>query len=293
MSKLSLAEAQGQFVNIMRNVDKSDVSDFITWIKTNWMDDEQPIDTKNKQNAAEGMLDAIADDLRNSLPLEAILPSENICPPQFGKNADCDPKYTMHVDAFLYNDELVDTLCDEGQLTRYYCTQCASRQIQPLTFISHSASIERLKFIFKCMLPPLDGKVVLDIGSRLGAVLYGAYVFSSASKIIGVELNAELCTLQKQMVSKYRLQERVQVVEADIRRCPDIVTTANVIIMNNVFEFFLSRGTLLVTIPSLEDSCLGIDVANWVEEIPVCNLDAVDPTLNEEEVQEIRLYRIK
>jgi len=33
--------------------------------------------------------------------------------------------------------------------------------------------VTQLKYIFRYLLPNLDGKVLLDIGSRLGAVLYG------------------------------------------------------------------------------------------------------------------------
>jgi hypothetical protein len=32
--------------------------------------------------------------------------------------------------------------------------------------------------MFRKLLPPLDGKTVLDVGSRLGAVLYGAFYHS-------------------------------------------------------------------------------------------------------------------
>lgn len=40
-------------------------------------------------------------------------------------------------------------------------------------FISHSFSIPELQFIFQTVLPDLNGRVLVDVGSRLGAVLYG------------------------------------------------------------------------------------------------------------------------
>ena len=43
-------------------------------------------------------------------------------------------------------------------------------------FISHSMSREQLKFIFCDLLPDLSGKNVLDIGSRMGPVLYAVSV---------------------------------------------------------------------------------------------------------------------
>ena len=98
-------------------------------------------------------------------------------------------------------------------------------------------------------------------------------------------------------------------VEADIRKCPDIVTKADVVVMNNVFEFFLSvdeqanvwnflrhtikKGTLLVTSPRLEESHTGINLSDWVEEIPLHNVDAIEVMLSGEEALELGLYRLK
>jgi tRNA1(Val) A37 N6-methylase TrmN6 len=63
-----------------------------------------------------------------------------------------------------------------------------------------------LAHIFKNLLPDLKGKNILDIGSRFGAVLFGAYVYSQASNIAGVELNADLATLCQVMVQRYNMQ---------------------------------------------------------------------------------------
>ena len=43
-------------------------------------------------------------------------------------------------------------------------------------FISHTLSREKVLFVFKSVLPPLRNKVVLDISSRLGAVMYGVRI---------------------------------------------------------------------------------------------------------------------
>lgn len=45
-----------------------------------------------------------------------------------------------------------------------------------LVFLSHSMSQDGLYFIFKVLLPTLENKTVLDVGSRLGAVLYGVRI---------------------------------------------------------------------------------------------------------------------
>lgn len=42
------------------------------------------------------------------------------------------PEPTIHVDAFLYDEDFIDSLCDEGRMSRNYCTVCGSRQTAPL-----------------------------------------------------------------------------------------------------------------------------------------------------------------
>lgn len=41
-------------------------------------------------------------------------------------------KPTVHVDAFLYDDEIIDSLCEEGKMSRNYCLTCGSHQTAPL-----------------------------------------------------------------------------------------------------------------------------------------------------------------
>jgi len=261
---------------------------------------------------AANTLSEIADDLRSQVPLEAQLKSERIIFPKSGQNADCDPKTTVHVDAFLYDDRLVDELCDEGKLPKSYCLTCGSRNTKSLTFISHSASQENLAFIFKRMLPNLKGKHVLDVGSRIGAVLYAAALFSHAEQITGVELNKDWASISEATVKKYNLQSRVKVLAGDIRCYPHVVTSADVVILNNVFEFFappkiqhqlwlnlrklIKPGTLLLTCPSLDVSLsqldTGIDLAQWVQPVK-SNNDAVDDDDSSiEDFDLIHLYRV-
>lgn len=49
------------------------------------------------------------------------------------QNADCDSLTTEHIDAFCFNDDDIDDLCDEGQMSRNYCTDCGSRNVRPLS----------------------------------------------------------------------------------------------------------------------------------------------------------------
>lgn len=54
----------------------------------------------------------------------------------------------------------------------------------PTDFISHSFSISELQFIFQKVLPDLNGCVLVDVGSRLGAVLYGVSISKTDLKWI-------------------------------------------------------------------------------------------------------------
>ena len=72
------------------------------------------------------------------------------------QNSDCEAHTTLHVDAFLYEDDTIDDLCEEGKLSRNYCTQCGSKQVTPLSeyiilslmFIGFGTLQYQLYFIF-------------------------------------------------------------------------------------------------------------------------------------------------
>lgn len=133
-----------------------------------WMRTTRDFDRLTHDNN-DAVLKNIADDLRDRLPLEAVLRSEHVALQKIQQQ----PEPTVHVDAFLYDEEFIDSLCEEGKLSRNYCTVCGSHRIAPLGFISHSFSLVELKFIYHHVLPDLSGKVLVDVGSRLGTVLYG------------------------------------------------------------------------------------------------------------------------
>ena len=54
----------------------------------------------------------------------------------FTQNSDCYPSRTVHIDSFLYSDEDVNQLCDEGKLSRFYCMECGSHNTRPLSKLS-------------------------------------------------------------------------------------------------------------------------------------------------------------
>ena len=52
-------------------------------------------------------------------------------------------------------------------------------------------------------------------------------------------MSKELCNIQNDIVKKYKMSDRIKVINEKIEDCPDIVKSANIIILNNVFEFYL------------------------------------------------------
>jgi len=282
-----------------------------------WMRDEVLPEYINKNadfNQGSVMLERIAADIRDKVPLEAVLQSETIIYPTVGEDSHLTSENTVHLDAFLYDEAGEEELVEQGLLSRSYCQDCGSRNIEDLTIITHSCSKVRLEYMFGDLLPSLEGKTVVDIGSRIGAVLYGAYYFSSASKIVGIEINSDLCRLQKQVVENFGLGDRISVKEGDMCNMPDVIRAGDVVILNNVFDWFMppeqqitmwkllrstiSSGSMLVTIPSLESSLkplnTGIDLDDWVKPLPMCGTRgqrSQDET-DQVETSEVCLYQV-
>ncbi|XP_036147680.1 uncharacterized protein LOC105831992 isoform X2 [Monomorium pharaonis] len=180
---IALSEAKQSFIELMRSLNKTNQQKFLAFITKEWKlksftayndtGDNANSDNKKMMEASTFILNSIASEIKQKIPFNAILASENLTTPSMGENSDCDPSITLHIDEFLYSDEDIDKLVDNNQLQRYYCTDCKSRNIQPLIYLSHSMSQDGLYFIFKMLLPSLKNKIVLDVGSRLGAILYG------------------------------------------------------------------------------------------------------------------------
>ncbi|XP_004584810.2 uncharacterized protein LOC101534855 isoform X1 [Ochotona princeps] len=300
---MELRSAQQAVLQLLRTVAPADLSALLQWMRTTRDFDELTAENNDV------ILKSIAEDLRSCLPLETMLSSEHLAIRKLQEQ----PTPTVHVDAFLYDEDFIDSLCEKGKMSRNYCTVCGSHQTAPLGFISHSFSLMELKFIYHHVLPDLSGKILVDVGSRLGTVLYGGYLYSSAAHLYGVELNGDFCQLQEMVIQKYQFSDRIKVLHADICTQGSLLQNADVIIMNNVFEYFLNeaeqaraweyishnvrkQGSLLVTVPSLEESLSGlqtnIQLSSWVEELPL-NYDVYPQMdIDREALEQIHLYRI-
>ncbi|KAI7858471.1 hypothetical protein BDC45DRAFT_548491 [Circinella umbellata] len=267
-------------------------------------------------------LGRIVKDLRSRVPISAEAPGEKTVIPDSRDFSDYTEQNTVHVDGFLFTEDDVDDLCDKGKLSRNYCLDCKSRNVKPLNFISHSASVMQLQFLYQVALAnKIKDKVIVDIGSRLGAVLYSGYLFTQARKLIGVELNEWFCKLQEDMVKKYKMGDRVQILCKDIQQVPELLNKeADVVVMNNVFQFFNElpvqqeiwkfirtetmkrKGLLLVTLPSLQEQLkeAGLPanklMRGWVKEIKLeYEGDWFQDELHDDELDEIsqvHLYKV-
>ncbi|XP_037784599.1 uncharacterized protein LOC119580556 [Penaeus monodon] len=288
---MDLKGAQEAFLAVLQQIPQPETRKaFLAWVDDTWIRGVPPTlmvcpppcpppplvpGCTSDYSSGDAKLRKIADDLREIMPLNAILPTEQITFPSVG---ECH-HYNYFVSAY----------------------------------ISHSASRERLAYIFRALLPPIpEDTILLDIGSRLGAVLYGAYIYSKCRRIVGVEINQDLCQVQQTIINKYQFQDRVQVVGGDIQEQAEIVRAADIIVLNNVFEFFMppavqariwaflrssiKKGCLLVTIPSLEDSLQYIDcgfrVQEWARELPPHDPNITAPFDFQSETSEVKLYQI-
>ncbi|XP_069391323.1 uncharacterized protein [Paralichthys olivaceus] len=299
---MDFSQASSELKRLLSKVNPSELQKVLKWIRDSDELDELLVDNRRV------MLRSIADDLRVSLPPDAMLPSEAAAHQKMQQR----PQPTVHVDGFLYDDEQVDALCEEGTMSRTYCLSCGSQRTAPLDFLSHSFSVSELQFLFQNVLPDLSGRTLVDVGSRLGAVLYGGYVYSSASQLLGLELSEDFVRLQNNMLQKYKLNDRVQVLQADVCTQDVLLQNTDVLVMNNVFEYFMEpseqikawrfimqnlvkTGSLLVTVPSLQESLDALQEAlrpGWVEELPVDYDVYLGRDTDPEALRQIHLYRV-
>ncbi|XP_038156796.1 uncharacterized protein zgc:109986 [Cyprinodon tularosa] len=299
---MNFGDARLKLRELLGSVDPSELPKLLDWMRNSDELDELLVDNNRV------ILQSIAADLRARLPVDAMLPSETAAQ----QKMQMRERPTVHVDGFLYSEEQVDALCEEGAMSREYCLSCGSLRTAPLDFISHSFSVSELQFLFQNVLPDLSGRTVVDVGSRLGAVLYGGYVYSSASRLIGLELSEDFVRLQNDIILKYRLADRVQVLHANVCDQEVLLQSADVLVMNNVFEYFMEpseqigawrfimqafrrKGSLLVTVPSLQESLDALQAPlqpGWVEELPVDYSVYLGRDTDPEDLRQIHLYRV-
>lgn len=300
---MDFTEARSELKRLLKRTRPEHVGRLVHWLTSSDFVDSLLSDNPSV------ILNEISADLRSALPPEAMFPEEELAHRKIQERA----RRTVHVDAFLFDENLLDSMCEEGKFSRSYCRQCGSTQTENLDLLSHSFSAPELRFLFCSVLPDLCGRTVVDVGSRLGAVLYAGHLFSSAHRLIGIELNPDFVKLQQQILHKYKMADRAQVIHSDLLHQGALLATADVLVLNNVFEFFLEPeqqrscwrflqqsfrrpGCLLVTVPSLKESFSKLQEtlpSDWLEELPV-NYDLywTSDSAHSEAFREIHLYRV-
>ncbi|XP_072949897.1 uncharacterized protein [Epargyreus clarus] len=272
-----------RLLDLFSDLDENELQSIESWICSRSY--KEDLENKKKLKKSEKLLDKIGDAIKKLVPFEAEMSSEQIVAPTIGDQADCNKVNTCHVDEFLYDEKQVTKLVQQGKLKRHYCLDCHSRNVDELIFISHSMSKQALQYIFKVLLPKdLGEKNVLDVGSRLGAVLYAAYYFSNASKIVGVEMNKDCCDVQDKIIGQFNMDiNRIKVIHSDIMERQDIVESSDIIIIN-VLDFFvdiekhkemwyffkkhIKKGSYLISNRSMADTLNTLDIyedfLNWL-----------------------------
>ncbi|KAF0983598.1 hypothetical protein FDP41_010663 [Naegleria fowleri] len=263
---------------------------------------------------------------------------------------------TIHMDGFLYDNDEMNELFRRGEVPQFYCEKCnSSSHIKEMNIISHSFSLDELAFIFSsnCMNKDFwirnrilekiklslgitnlkaqkddyklltrknmkdHGIVLMDVGSRLGSVLYYVYLFIdplSVKQLIGVEINEFFAKLQQETVTKFKMGEKIKILNSDIMQEQDLVKQCDILVMHNVFEWFFSqkenqeiwkrlktefltrKGLRLITCPSiqqsLDDAALTdvLSIDGWLKEIPLNYPD--DETTGEKLYTEIHMYEV-
>lgn len=296
---ITVDEATERVSQILAKISTEDYHDFAQFLYQ--LADEISHPT-GEEEVKEKTLNEIRNFLREKLPPSATAPSEKIhLPTSF---SSCTPQNTQHVDSFLFpDDEVIDEYCDKGLLSRYYCKECSSRNVLPLEFISHSMSAIEAKVIFTHILPNLAGKIVLDIGSRLGTVLYCGSLYSKAFSLIGVEFNKELADLQIETIKKFGLN-RIKIICDDICNCAKVIGDADIIIMNNVFDAFIQPeklpkiwefvlnsvvkpGAILVADPGLEKAMSNANISKEHQGALLQNFKEISISEKLEEIEDL------
>ncbi|VIO88805.1 Uncharacterized protein BM_BM1950 [Brugia malayi] len=163
----------------------------------------------------------------------------------------------------------------------------------------------------------MKGTLIVDVGSRLGAVLYAVYSYSSGLvNAIGIEMNEDFCKLQKRVIENNGMEANVKVINDDVRKQAKVVSAADVIVLHNVFSFFLPLadqtecweflrkstrpGTAVISNPAIEaiteHLILSFSISDWLEKIETGYLVAQYAGVNQDlfnDCVKLTLYKVK
>lgn len=138
-------------------------------------------------------------------------------------------KPVFAVDGFLFLEKDIDELVEEGKINREYCRCCGSSDIGLTEFITHSFSQDQLVYLICFLFPHLihlevqrsantaqtnsvapPVRTVLDVGSRLGVVLWATYFAAlcgllppGIEEVVGIELDTDFFHLQQEIGRRF------------------------------------------------------------------------------------------
>ncbi|XP_053608595.1 uncharacterized protein LOC128674200 [Plodia interpunctella] len=310
MSEDNIISVKCRLLELFSTLDNEEVAHVEKWICSHAF--KKDLEIKKSLTNSEKSLVKIGKTIKKLIPFNAELPSETIAPPTVGDQADVTKESSCHIDEFLYDDNEVEDLTKQGKLKRFYCLDCNSRNIKELTLLSHSTSRRALQCIFKFLLPKdIEDKQILDVGSRLGAVLYGAYYLSNVGSIVGVEMNKECCELQERIIGQYSMDaDRIKVIHSDILDRSDIVHNSDIIVVNTLDHFLdadkhkqiwyffkkhIKKGSYLITSRSMADTLSGLEIFDeLISWITICRPNQMENEVffAPEDCDEIFLYTV-
>ncbi|CAD5234456.1 unnamed protein product [Bursaphelenchus xylophilus] len=284
---MDLEEAKRRCLEVLTSIKPDQVSALVDYLSET-VRDVKPVD--NQRIAAVKKLQNISRKLRHKTDISGNLPGEKIFWPVSGSFSDCAIDLTEQVDAFLYDEVQLAALREKRVLkAERYCAVCKSEDIVESNIISHSLSISELEYLFCDLLPrfvEMKGKSLTDVGSRLGAIVYGALVFCPELKEIkGIEISEGHCQLQMEILNGVDFEKKTKILKGDFRLFEDDLKNSNIITMNNVFSFFLDpneqvkcwnelkrilpSGAILVHNHSIDYVTnhlnLGFEIEDWVD----------------------------
>ena len=161
----------------------------------------------------------------------------------------------------------------------------------PRSQSTSSISKEETLQIFRILLrdEDLSNKLVLDVGSRLGNILYVAALYTKSTRLIGVEFSEFFANLSAEVVNKFQLDEKITIIHDDIVNKGELLAEADVCLFFNPFVFlprkrriqllkymrrsFVKPGARFVSSPSVQEifvkaGCTNrdaVDLDAWLE----------------------------
>uniref|UniRef100_A0A8C6SRF4 Uncharacterized protein n=1 Tax=Neogobius melanostomus TaxID=47308 RepID=A0A8C6SRF4_9GOBI len=153
---------------------------------------------------------------------------------------------TVHVDSSVDEKPCGTPCVEEGKFSRSFLSCCgAPLRRRELEFVSTPSLCRELRFLFLNVLPDLTGRTLVDVAPP-GAVLFGVST-GLCRATHRRELNEDFVKPTNQIIHKYGLEGTAFIVWS--QRCTStsslqgaLLQSADVLVMNNVFEFF--PGTL-------------------------------------------------